>query len=380
MSVERALAAVQDREAAGSFQKVESLAQGAVLRLLSALGWDPLDPDAVRLSMREGVAIICLEAPTGTRRVSICINIQEPSEASPPRSTATQLVDAPLRVGVVGHRWCFYASSRPTQPFLQLDLTATESPEIVRALRTYLAEEEVRSGRAGEAAEHASTAVELEKRRREAIPRAWTQLLQNQNGELAEVINKRVQALVGSRVDKAEIFDFLHRLSAAEEAPRRPAPSYAVRPDPSPAPAPPPVPPVPASGGMGNNRVTPYSPGDGTLVLLGQEHAYHNAIEAVRIVLHGLLKRDPTLMHKLAAHPDNQGRIRKMVAKTEEELYPGRRDLQHQKLKVAGGWLVATNTSNVQKEAFLRRVCEVSGLLWGKDLVITFPETASGSA
>ena len=108
----------------------------------------------------------------------------------------------------------------------------------------------------------------------------------------------------------------------------------------------------------------------GRLVLLGQEHPYANAKEAMVMVLRALAERDGTFLQRLAQHASMQGRKRSYIARTTEDLYPDRPDLRPQHADMGQGWLVATNLNNRLKGKILQVGCEVAGLRWGHDLMV----------
>ena len=90
------------------------------------------------------------------------------------------------------------------------------------------------------------------------------------------------------------------------------------------------------------------------------------------ILLRELAQEDSSFLQRCAQHPDAQGRTRRYIARTPEELYPGRPDLQDLREELPGGWLVATNLNNVLKKSIIRLAAEVAGLTFGKDVVVEF--------
>ena len=90
------------------------------------------------------------------------------------------------------------------------------------------------------------------------------------------------------------------------------------------------------------------------------------------IVLRELAKADPGFLERCSQHPDAQGRKRRYIARTPEELYPDREDLREMRGSLPGGWLVATNLNNVLKLTIIRLASEVAGLKFGKDIVVEF--------
>lgn len=90
------------------------------------------------------------------------------------------------------------------------------------------------------------------------------------------------------------------------------------------------------------------------------------------LVLRELAKNDPSFLERCSQHPDAQGRKRRYIARTPEELYPDREDLCEMRESLPGGWLVATNLNNVLKKTIIRLAAEVAGLEYGKDVVVEF--------
>jgi hypothetical protein len=106
--------------------------------------------------------------------------------------------------------------------------------------------------------------------------------------------------------------------------------------------------------------------------MLDKSHTYHNAKDAMVIVLRELAKSDPTFLERCSQHPDAQGRKRRYIARSPEELYPDREDLREMRETLPGGWFVATNLNNVLKKTIIRLATEVAGLKFGKDVIIEF--------
>jgi hypothetical protein len=110
----------------------------------------------------------------------------------------------------------------------------------------------------------------------------------------------------------------------------------------------------------------------GKLVLRGKAYAYNNAKEAMVMVLRELAKGDLTFLERCSQHPDAQGRKRRYVARTPEELYPDRPDLREFHEALPGGWLVSTNLNNVLKKTIIKLAADVAGLIFGKDVIVEF--------
>ena len=110
----------------------------------------------------------------------------------------------------------------------------------------------------------------------------------------------------------------------------------------------------------------------GKLVLRGKAYPYNNAKEAMVIVLSELAKGDSAFLERCSQHPDAQGRKRRYIARTPEELFPDREDLREMNAALPGGWLVNTNLNNVLKKTIIELAAEVAGLKFGSDVIVEF--------
>lgn len=90
------------------------------------------------------------------------------------------------------------------------------------------------------------------------------------------------------------------------------------------------------------------------------------------LALRELANTDPTFLQRCAQHPDCQGRKRRYIARTAEELYPDRLDLREFHETLPDGWLVATNLNNALKRVIIRAASEVAGLVFGTDVRVDF--------
>ena len=90
------------------------------------------------------------------------------------------------------------------------------------------------------------------------------------------------------------------------------------------------------------------------------------------VVLRELANSDPSFLERCANDPDAQGRKRHYIARTPEELYPGREDLRDLYEKLPGGWLVGTNLSNQIKRRIIGVAAKIAGLQVGRDIVLPF--------
>jgi hypothetical protein len=223
-------------------------------------------------------------------------------------------------------------------------------------MRRYLARERVESGEALETARQEYRSRNRRTQARSAIPDAWRELVEKGNEELVNMLASAVESKGGVRPDDNDVAEFLAGLG-------RPVFVETMRVKTAPQTSPATHHPIAARGGVETTR-------SGKLVLRGKVFPYHNAKDAMVIVLRELAKGDPTFLERCSQHPDAQGRKRRYIAQTPEELYPDREDLRDMRESLTGGWFVATNLNNVLKKTIIRLATEVAGLSFGKDVIL----------
>jgi len=133
-----------------------------------------------------------------------------------------------------------------------------------------------------------------------------------------------VESKAGIRPDVDDVADFLAGLGSASvvETTRIAAPRHDTKLTPRPI----------------SQRTTSGSSRSGTLLLRGNKYPYSNAKDAMVLVLRELAKTDPSFLERCSQHPDTQGRKRRYIARTAEELYPDRDDLRDMRESLPGGW------------------------------------------
>ena len=116
----------------------------------------------------------------------------------------------------------------------------------------------------------------------------------------------------------------------------------------------------------------PTPTGSGTrigYVLDGQEFQARNNGELLVNVLEQLSRRDPGFLERFAAR--RHGRIRRYVAKTAEELFPGKPELVRTRShRLSSGWWAAKYPSKKRIVPILQMASEVAGLQFGSELIV----------
>ena len=354
------------------FPNEQSISQGVVLSILSGLDWDVFD-----------TAMVLPEYQTGEGRVdfALChppqsprafIEVKQPGGAE---KGVRQALEYAFHTGVQfialtdGQTWSFYLPAEPgsyeERRVFKLDLFEHSTACSAEILRRYLQQEDVASG---DALETARKEYRSKKRRtvaRQAISRAWRELVEKKDELLIELVGETVESKVGIRPEEHDVVNFLATLDPSEQASRE-------------------LPPPSARARVNETRVTPTKKprrrsskrhASGILTIRGEQHQYATAKEALVIVLRELSRTDPTFLSRCFDHPSFQGRKRHYVARSLEDLYPGRPTLQekcHERL--SDGWFVGTNLNNGKKMVIIRGATEVAGLTFGRDVVVRFTD------
>jgi len=354
MSLESTLAEITGRLRQGRYPNEQAISQGIVLRVLQDLGWDTWDTAIVwpEYQTGEGRADFALCHPPG--KPAIFTEVKQPGKAE---ESVRQALEYAFHVGVPfvvltdGRTWSFYLpaeqGSYEDRRVYKLDLFERPAAEAATILQRYLERSRVESGEALETARSEYRSRNRRSQARAAIPEAWKELVQKGDELLVDMLASSVESKTGVRPEDDDVAEFLARLGqvAAPEAVQANgfhAPGTVIFPP-----------------------VRPDSLRRGTLVLCGKSYPYVNAKDAMVTVLRELAQHDPSFLERRSQHPDAQGRKRRYIAHTSEELYPDRDDLRDMRESRPGGWLVATNLNNVLKKTIIRIAAEVAGLSFG---------------
>jgi len=358
MSLETTLTDITARLRQGAFPNEQAISQGIVLRVLQDLGWDIYDPTAVWPEFQTGEGRVDFALCHPPSKPAEFIEVKQPGKAEDGVRQALEYAfhtGVPFIVLTDGRTWSFYLPAEQgnyeDRRVYKLDLFERPLPEAAEALRRYLACSRVESGEALESARKEYRDRSRRTQARAAIPETWWELVEKGNEELVDIVASAVESKVGVRPDDNDIVEFLAGL-------RQPVASGTHGEGTQPPPA--------------TRRRPRTATRSGKLILRGREYAYHSAKDAMVLVLRELAKGDPTFLERCSQHPDAQGRKRRYIARTPDELYPDREDFCDMRESLPGGWLVATNLNNAQKRTIIRLATEVAGLTFGRDVVVDF--------
>lgn len=365
MALGMTLADITERLKQGRFPHEQAISQGIVLRLLQELGWDTWDTSVVWPEYQTGEGRVDFALCHPASKAAVFIEVKQPGKAEDAVRQALEYAfhtGVPFVVLTDGKTWSFYLpaeqGSYEDRRVYKLDLFERPLVEATETLSRYLARERTESGEALETARKEYRSRHRLSQARMAIPEAWRELVEKGNEELVELLASAVEVKAGVRPDNNDVAEFLAALGkpvivqdARSSIPERP--NLVAQ----------------NSARQGAAEETSRS---GRLLLRGKAYSYTSAKDAMVIVLRELAKDDPSFLERCSRHPDAQGRKRRYIARTPEELYPDREDLREMRESLPGGWFVATNLNNVLKKAIIRLATEVAGLAFGKDVVVEF--------
>lgn len=364
MSLHTTLADITSRLRQGKFPNEQAISQGIVLRVFQELGWDTWDTNIVwpEYQTGEGRADFALCHPPS--KPTIFIEVKQPGKAEDAVRQALEYAfhtGVPFVVLTDGRTWSFYLpaeqGSYEDRRVYKLDLYERPPAEAAEALHRYLDCARVQCGEVLETARKEYRSRNRQSQAKAAIPEAWRELVEKGDELLVEMLTNAVESRAGVRPDADDVAEFLAGLGRTiivEVARSNSKQPITIPPRSTPT------------------RTSNETTRSGKLVLLGKAHTYSNAKDAMVIVLRELAKDDSSFLERCSQHPDAQGRKRRYIARTPEELYPDREDLREMRDSLPGGWLVATNLNNVLKKTVIRLAAEVSGLKFGKDVVVEF--------
>jgi len=357
MSLEITLNDIATRLRQGKFPNEQAISQGIVLRVLQELGWESWDTTVVWPEYQTGEGRVDFALCNPPSKPAIFIEVKQTGKAE---DAVRQALEYAFHTGVPfvlltdGQTWSFYLpaeqGSYEDRRVYKLDLYERQTAEAASTLERYLARGRVESGEALETARQEYRNLNRRAQARNAIPEAWNELVTKGDELLVDLLANAVESKTGVRPEDNDVAEFLAKLGKPIVVDKSPKDD---------------VSPQRVEHESGSSR-------RGTLLLRGKKYSYNNAKDAMVIVLRELSKTNSSFLERCAQHPDAQGRKRRYIARTPEELYPDRPDLRDCRESLPGGWLVATNINNVLKKTIIRLATDVAGLRFGNDVIVEF--------
>ena len=361
MSLEQDIQEIRGAINKGCFGNEAAVSQGVVLRLLSALGWPTFDTQTVipqySVDGRRVDYALCHPPSKPIAFVEVK-NIGQGDGAE------RQLFEYAFHRGIQfviltdGREWDFFLPAEQgdyaERRVYKLNIVERDLDECVSRLNRYLKYDSIISGAAIEAAREDYRDVSREREIDDALPKAWTQLVEDEDELLLELVADRVQNLCGYKPDLDSVASFLKKHMAS------PPSGF----PPSIQPTQPPIPkPISVSS---PNESRPREVG---FKFDGKHYQARNAQDVLVQVFETLTKHDPSFPNRFADLP-RHGRKRRYLARNRNDLYPKRPDLQEFSKQLKSGWWVSTNYSRAQIRAIIKRACDTAQVRYGDDLCV----------
>ena len=199
---------------AGTFANEAAISQGAVLPIINALGWETQDTDEVapEWTTTKGRVdfAICLGKPR------VFVEVKQPGRFE---SGIEQLLQyaftegVPMAVLSDGCRWSVYlpgeAGSYIERRVDHLDVVERSLENVEKILRRYLGKEEVSSGAYLDNAQKDLHSATRRQRAKDTIPKAWSKLLEEPDGLIAEYLIETVEEEAGVAPSEEDVRNFL---------------------------------------------------------------------------------------------------------------------------------------------------------------------------
>ena len=237
MQIERTIENIVKSLREGQFANEQSFSQGIVLPILSDLGWDVFNTNAVwpEYSTGKGRVDFALCAPPGKPKCFVEVKQQGKAEDG-----VKQALEYAFHTGAQfvtltdGQTWSFYLpaeqGSYEDRRVFMLDLFERSLQESNEVFHRYLEEKRVASGEALDTARKDYHNKNRLSAARQEIPASWNELVTRNDKQLVELLTDAVETKAGIRPDEKDVLGFLSRLSTSEPTvpvrPPRPRPDY----------------------------------------------------------------------------------------------------------------------------------------------------------
>ncbi len=212
------LATINDIRGNTSIATVDeaSIKAGVILRMLSVLGWNTFNIEEVRP-----------EYTVGTRRVDLSLRLHDMNkvfiEAKRPNECLEihqeQLLEYSFKQGVRlavltnGITWWFYLplteGSWDERRFFSADLLEQEPESIAERFIELLSKANVMSGNAVKNAEHLYTSKQRQTALRDALPRAWSKLIDEPDDLIVELLSDTAEKISGFRPETDDVRNYI---------------------------------------------------------------------------------------------------------------------------------------------------------------------------
>lgn len=347
--------------------------------MLDALGWPVYEADIVTPEYQVETRRVDFALCHPPNKPVVFIEVKQPDTIS---GADRQLFEyafhrgVPIAVLTDGQEWNFYLPTEQgdyaERRLYRLDILERDPAESAERFCRYLAYDAVRSGEALEQARQEYRSVRGRREAAQALPQAWSELLESDDDSLFDALADQTESLCGYRPDRQSVWTFLSNLGVADvQGARRPSKRRQSPNNSKPSTRPATRSPRRAGPSSGAAVATGTTVPAGTGILLhGVWTPARSGKEALVKLFQNLAERDETFLKRFAARPKH-GRKRRYLADDPTSLYPGRPDLvQKAAEEVVPGWWLGTNNSGASMLKIAKMAAEVAGLTFGKDVLL----------
>ncbi len=338
------------------FNNEAAISQGVILRILNCLGWNIFDSSLVSPEFKVGEGRVDYALCHPSNKPVIII---ESKFIGNIQGSETQLFNyafhqgIPMAILTDGQEWNFFLPGEQGSYFercvYKLDLIARNIKECCHVFDRYLKYSEVVSGAAISNARKDYQNVRKGIIIKNTLPKAWSQLMQEQDEILVELLADKVETLCGFKPTPDEVrkhLDHFSNNSLVEcKSPKSPTAKKAP----------------PSTIENSKKQFSGF-------IYRGETYILGSAIETLFKVFEVFAAENNGFLEDYAALPKH-GRKRRYLSRNKYELYPDRSDLceEYSKEKF-DGWWIGTNYSRSTIKNAIAIACEVSGNKFGVDL------------
>lgn len=206
---------IKRRLEADTFAHEDAIIMGAVIPIIGALGWDTEDPDEVVPERRTAKGRVGFTLCLG-RTPKVFLEVKQPGTFE---SGIEQLLQyaftkgVPIAVLSDGHRWSVYLPGEQGSYMERrvdlLDVVEKSVEDVEKVLRRYLDKKEIASGAYLENAQKDLHRNAQRRRAKDAIPKAWTRLLEEPDGLISECLIEAVEEETSVKPSGEDVRSFL---------------------------------------------------------------------------------------------------------------------------------------------------------------------------
>ena len=380
MGVEQEIGAIREGIKTGRFSNEAAVSQGIVLRLLTSLSWPTYDTQIIwpeySLSGRRVDFALC--HPPGKP-----IAIIEVKQIGQSDGAERQLFEyafhngVPMAILTDGREWNFFLPGEQgdysERRVYKLDIVERDATECAERLLRYLEHNAVVSGAAIQAARDDYRNVSRERQMKDALPNAWSKLIQEEDEMLLEILADHVESFCGFKPDPDMCARFLRdgmtnqfkSFSVLLPTSERTTTPGSTRIDNQPLSTPTRR---KQQEPIALRKETGQTSAEIGFTLDGKFHSARNAIDVLLQVFEELTRKDSSFPERFAGLP-RHGKSRRYLARDASELYPNRLDLcRDHSVQLNSGWHLSTNHSRQTIARIIEMGCEVAHLRYRQDL------------